>query len=120
MEQNLLIDSNLSDSNNKFGIDIEVLLLPMVTDDKFWLFDDNNEDDDIEEDDDHWWYSNESYTGWDYKKDLGEDAWKKLKTGKPINISSFSGYLLCAFPIYLNKQKMVYLSHFLDLNHLVY
>jgi hypothetical protein len=78
MEQSLLIVSGPSDGNNKFAdTEPEVLLLPMVTDDEFWLFDDDSEDDDIEEDDD-WWYPSESYTGWDYKKDFGEDAWKRL------------------------------------------
>src|SRR5947207_2997935 len=43
-----------------------------------------------------------------------------IETGKLVNILSFLGYLPCAFPIYLIKQKMDYLSHFLDLIHLVY
>ena len=79
MEQSLLIVSGPSDGNNKFGLgaDTEPEVLFHDDDgDKFWLFDDDSEDDDIEDDD--WWYPSESYTGWDYKKDFGEDAWKKL------------------------------------------
>ena len=73
MEQSLLIVSGPSDSNNKFGLGADT----NDDDDEFWLFDDDNEEyDDIEDDD--WWYPSESYTGWDYKKDFGEDAWKKL------------------------------------------
>ena len=64
MEQSLLI---VSGPSNKFGLGADT----DDDDDEFWLF-----DDDIEEDD--WWYPSESYTGWDYKKDFGEDAWKKL------------------------------------------
>ena len=94
-------------------------------DDEFWLFDDDNEeDDDIEDDGDSQndnVFSSKLYDGWDYKKDFGEDAWKKLyQDGKLVNVLSFLGYLPCAFPIYLIKQKMDYLSHFLDLIHLVY
>src|SRR5205823_4253119 len=33
---------------------------------------------DDNEDGDDWWFSSKSYDGWDYKKDFGEDAWKKL------------------------------------------
>ena len=56
MEQSLLIVSGPSDSNNKFGLgadtEPEVLLLPMVTDDEFWLFNnDNEEEDDIKDND---------------------------------------------------------------------
>jgi|SRR6266540_4302587 len=43
-----------------------------------------------------------------------------IKTRKLINVLSFLGYLPYAFSIYLIKQKMDYLSHFLDLIHLVY
>src|SRR5688572_26454830 len=43
-----------------------------------------------------------------------------IETGKLVNVLSFLGYLPCTFPIYLIKQKMDYLSHFLDLIHLVY
>ena len=44
-------------------------------DDEFWLFnDDNKEYDDIEDDA----FSSKLYNEWDYKKDFGEDAWKKL------------------------------------------
>ena len=64
MKQSLLIISGLSDSNNKFGLDADT----DDDDDKFQLF-----DDDIKEDDDQW-YPSELYTGWDYKKDFGEDA----------------------------------------------
>jgi len=43
-----------------------------------------------------------------------------IEIKKLVNVLSFLGYLPCAFPIYLIKQKMDYLSHFLDLIHLVY
>ena len=69
MEQSLLIVSGPSDSNNKFGLGADT----NDDDDEFWLFDDDNEEyDDIEDDDAF------SSNGWDYKKDFGEDAWKKL------------------------------------------
>ena len=55
MEQNLLIDD---------------------ADDGFWLFDSVDEDDVGIEDDVK--YPSKSYNGWNYKKDFGEDAWKKL------------------------------------------
>ena len=72
MEQSLLIVSGPSDSNNKFGLGADT----DDDDDAFWLFnDDNEEDDDIEEDD---VFSSKLYDEWDYKKDFGEDAWKKL------------------------------------------
>ena len=67
MEQSLLIVSGPSDSNNKFGLGADT----NDDDDEFWLFDDENE----EEDD---VFSSKLYDGWDYKKDFGEDAWKKL------------------------------------------
>src|SRR5919206_3691949 len=67
MEQSLLIVSGPSDSNNKFGLGADT----DDDDDEFWLFDDENE----EEDD---VFSSKLYDGWDYKKDFGEDAWKKL------------------------------------------
>ena len=72
MEQSLLIVSGPSDSNNKFGLGADT----NDDDDEFWLFDDDNEEyDDIEDDDA---FSSKLYDGWDYKKDFGEDAWKKL------------------------------------------
>ena len=67
IEQSLLIISN---PNDRLGTD--------TNDDnnEFWLFNDDNEEyDDIEEDDA---FSSKLYDGWDYKKDFGEDAWKKL------------------------------------------
>ena len=70
MEQSLLIVSGPSDSNNKFGLGADT----NDDDDEFWLFDDDNEEDDIEDD----VFSSKLYDGWDYKKDFGEDAWKKL------------------------------------------
>ena len=77
MEQSLLIVSGPSDSNNKFGLgaDTEPEVLFHDDDDEFWLFNDVREDDDIEDDD---VFSSKLYDGWDYKKDFGEDAWKKL------------------------------------------
>ena len=67
MKQSLLIVSDPSNSNNKFGLGADT----DDDDDEFWLF-----DDDIEDDDDM--FSSKLYDGWDYKKDFGEDAWKKL------------------------------------------
>ncbi|GBC01588.1 hypothetical protein RclHR1_04250004 [Rhizophagus clarus] len=58
MEQSLLIISGPNDGNNKFGLGTNIK--PEV------LFYDDDDD------------PSESYTGWDYKKDFGEDAWKKL------------------------------------------
>ena len=77
MEQSLLIVSGPSDGNNKFGLgaDTEPEVLFHDDDDEFWLFDDDIEDEDIEDDD---VFSSKLYDGWDYKKDFGEDAWKKL------------------------------------------
>ncbi len=120
MEQSLLIVSGPSDGNNKFGLgtDTEPEMLFHDDDDEFWLFDDDNEDEDIEDDD---VFSSKLYDGWDYKKDFGKMLGKSfIETGKLVNILSFLGYLPCAFPIYLIKQKMDYLLHFLDLIHLVY
>ena len=77
MEQSLLIVSGPSDSNNKFGLGADTepeVLFHDDDDDEFWLFDDDNEEDDIEDD----VFSSKLYDGWDYKKDFGEDAWKKL------------------------------------------
>ena len=72
MEQSLLIVSGLSDSNNKLGLGVDI----DDDDNEFWLFnDDNEEDDDIEDDD---VFSSKLCDRWDYKKDFGEDAWKKL------------------------------------------
>ncbi|RIA84658.1 hypothetical protein C1645_831912 [Glomus cerebriforme] len=72
MEQSLLIVFGPSDGNNKFGLGADT----DVDNDEFWLFDnDNEEDDDIEDDD---VFSSKLYDGWDYKKDFGKDAWKKL------------------------------------------
>ena len=78
MEQSLLIASDPSDGNNKLGLgaDTEPEVLFHDDDDEFWLFDDDNEEDDDIEDDDV--FSSKLYDGWDYKKDFGEDAWKKL------------------------------------------
>ncbi|CAG8658718.1 1664_t:CDS:2 [Funneliformis caledonium] len=47
MEQNLLIDSDLSDGNNKFGLDADTKpeVLFHNDNDEFWLFDDDNEED---------------------------------------------------------------------------
>ena len=87
--------------------------------------DDNNEPDidneDSDDDQDNYWDPRKTYTGWDYKRYFGEDAWKKLYRDREARQRlSFLGYSPCAFPIYLIKQKMDYLSHFLDLIHLVY
>ena len=82
MEQSLLIISGPSDSNNKFGLgaDTEPEVLFHDDDDEFWLFDDNSENDDNEDDDIEYEgvFSSKLYDGWDYKKDFGEDALKKL------------------------------------------
>ena len=67
MEQSLLIVSGPSDSNNKFGLGADT----DDDDDEFWLFDDDDEEDDGV-------FSSKLYDGQDYKKDFGEDAWKKL------------------------------------------
>ena len=79
MEQSLLIISGPSDSNNKFGLGADTnpegCSFRTDDDDEFWLFDDDNKEDDIEEDDA---FSSKLYDRWDYKKDFGEDAWKKL------------------------------------------
>ena len=72
MEQSLLIVSGPNDSNNKFGLGADT----DDDDDEFWLFDNDNEEDDNIKDDDV--FSSKLYDGWDYKKDFGEDAWKKL------------------------------------------
>ncbi|RGB25647.1 hypothetical protein C1646_675419 [Rhizophagus diaphanus] len=114
MEQSLLIVSGPSDGNNKFGLSAD----NDDDDDEFWLFDDDNEEDDDIEDDDV--FSSKLYDGWDYKKEFGEDAWEKLYRDRLVNVLSFLDYSPCAFPIYLIKQKMDYLSHFLDLIHLGY
>ena len=80
MEQSLLIVSGPNDSNNKFGLGADT----NDDDDEFWLFDDDNEEyDDIEDDPEGCSFrtdafSSKLYDGWDYKKDFGEDAWKKL------------------------------------------
>ena len=71
IEPSLLIVSGPSDSNNKFGLGVDT----DDDDDEFWLFDDDNEEDDDIDDD---VFSSKLYDGWDYKKDFGEDAWKKL------------------------------------------
>ena len=55
MEQSLLIISDPSDNNNKFGLgtDTELeMLFHNDDDDEFWLFDDDSEDDNIKENDD--------------------------------------------------------------------
>ena len=79
MEQGLLIVSGPSDGNNKFGLGADTepeVLFHGDDDNEFWLFDDDNEEDeDIEEDDE---FFSKLYDRWDYKKDFGEDAWKKL------------------------------------------
>ena len=73
--------------------------------------------DDIEEGDD-WWDPSKPYTGWDYKNHFGEDVLKKLYQAREARHRIILlGYLSCAFLIYLSKQKMDYLSHFLDLMH---
>src|SRR6266542_6051862 len=70
MEQSLIV-SGPSDSNNKFRLGANT----DDDDDEFWLFDDDNEEyNDIKDD----VFSSKLYDGWDYKKDFGEDAWKKL------------------------------------------
>ena len=115
MEQSLLI---VSGPSNKFGLGADT----DDDDDEFWLFDDDNEEDDDIEDDDV--FSSKLYDGLTdgiIKKILAKMLGKSfIETGKLVNILSFLGYLPCAFPIYLIKQKMDYLSHFLDLIHLVY
>ena len=68
MEQSLLIVSGPSDSNNKFGLGADA----DDDDDEFWLFDDDDEEED------NGVFSSKLYDGWDYKKDFGEDAQKKL------------------------------------------
>src|SRR5436190_21675313 len=115
MEQSLLIVSSPSDSNNKFGLGADT----NDDDDEFWLFDDDNEEyDDIEEEDA---FSSKLYDGWDYKKDFGEDAWKKLYRDREARQRFI---LLRLFTMRLpnipDQAKMDYLSHFLDLIHLVY
>ena len=74
MEQSLLIVSGPSDSNNKFGLGADT----NDDDDEFWLFDDDNEEYDDNHDIEDDAFSSKLYDGWDYKKDFGEDAWKKL------------------------------------------
>src|ERR1041384_6878410 len=112
MEQSLLIVSGPSDSNNKFGLGADT----NDDDDEFWLFDDDNEEyDDIEDDDA--FYMTDGIIKKILVKILGKSF---IETRKLVNVLSFLGYLPCAFPIYLIKQKMDYLSHFLDLIHLVY
>ncbi|RGB22729.1 hypothetical protein C1646_780932 [Rhizophagus diaphanus] len=82
MEQSLLIVSGPSDSNNKFGLGANTEPEVLFHDDdnnEFWLFDnDDNEEDDDHEDGDDMWFPSKSYNGWNYKKDFGEDTWKKL------------------------------------------
>lgn len=72
MEQSLLIVSGPSYGNNKFGLGADT----DDDDNESWLFDDDNEEEDDIEDDDV--FSSKLYDRWDYKKDFGEDAWKKL------------------------------------------
>ncbi|KAF0514682.1 hypothetical protein F8M41_017532 [Gigaspora margarita] len=108
--------------DNKFGLgtdtndDDDEFWLSDDDNDRFWLFDGDNEDDDDSEDDDV--FSSKLYNGWDYKNDFGEDVLKKLYQTREARQRFILLRLFTMRLPNLSKQKMDYLSHFLDLIHL--